>query len=84
MTLKEKRMYDIYILCREQIVNCVDCLDILKNECKNNRISGGRCQREGVKLLARVEQLQKRFALTPHELPSCLITQIAEMRVFWS
>lgn len=77
-------MYDIYILCREQIAACVDCLDVLKNEYKNNRISGGRCQREGVKLLARVEQLQKRFALTPHELPSGFITKIAEMKVFWS
>lgn len=77
-------MYAIYMSCKEQIVNCVDCLDTLKNEYENNRMSGGRCQREGVKLLARVEQLQKRFALTPHELPSGLITAIAEMRVFWS
>lgn len=77
-------MYAIYMSCKEQIAVCVDGLNILKNEYKNNRISGGRCQREGVKLLARVEQLQKRFALTPLELPSGLITAIAEMRVFWS
>lgn len=77
-------MYDIYMSCKEQISVCVDCLEVIQDNYKDNRISGGRCQREGVKLLARIEQLRKRIEPLPHSLPSGLITRIAEMRVFWS
>lgn len=82
MTLRERRMHDIYMSCREQILCCIDCLEVIQNNYKNNRISGGCCQRKGIKLLKRIEQLRRRFELTPHELPSSTIECINEMKAF--
>lgn len=77
-------MYDIYMTCKEQISDCVDCLEVIQGNYRDNQISGGCCKRKGQKILERIEQLQKRIDSLPHTLPASLITKIAEMRVFWS